>query len=74
MYVNKTVAMRGMFLRSILGTLLKPGAVPFFSFSIIFLISRGDVYEKESLLKTSLYRAEQLSCTEAEWSECEEFS
>jgi hypothetical protein len=50
---------------SILGTPSPPGAFPFFSFLIMFLISRGDVYEVESSLNTSLYRAEQLSWIEA---------
>jgi hypothetical protein len=40
----------------------------------MFLISREDVYEEESSLNTSLYRAEQLSWTETDWSECKEFS
>jgi hypothetical protein len=74
MYVKKTDALRGMFLISILGTLSPPGAFPFFSFLIMFMISRGDVYKEESSLNTSLYRAEQLSWTEADWSECAKFT
>jgi hypothetical protein len=70
MYVKKTVALRGMFLRSILGT---PRAFPFFSF-IIFLICRGDAYKEKSLLNTSLYREEQLSWAKANWSEFKVFS
>jgi hypothetical protein len=74
MYVKKTFALRGMFLSSMLGT-PSPfgGAFQFFNFLIMFLISRGDVYEEESSLNTSPYRAEQLSWTKADWSECIEF-
>jgi hypothetical protein len=72
MYVKKTVALRGMFLRSILGTPSPPGAFPFFSFLRLFLISGVDSYEEESSLNTSLYKAEQLSSTEAVLSECKD--
>jgi hypothetical protein len=61
LYVKKVVALRGMFLRSILRTPSQPSAFPFFSFLIIFLISRGHVYEEQSSLNTSLYRAEHRS-------------
>jgi hypothetical protein len=74
LYVKKVVALRGMFLRSILRTPSQPSAFPFFSFLIIFLISRGHVYEEQSSLNTSLYRAEQLSWTETGWSECKKFT
>jgi hypothetical protein len=60
MYVKKTIALRRMFSRSILGTPSQPDAFSFFCLLIMFLISRKDVYEEESSLKASLYRAEQL--------------
>jgi hypothetical protein len=46
MDVKKNVALREMFLRTILGTPSQPCALPFFSFSIMYLISLGDIIDR----------------------------
>jgi hypothetical protein len=48
-----------MFLRRILGTPSKPGALPFFSFLIIFLTFLGDVKAEGLTLNTLLCKKEQ---------------
>jgi hypothetical protein len=63
-----------MFLRRIIGTPSQLGALPFFSFLIMFLISLGDEYVDESFLNALSLRAEELYWTVADKLDCVEFS